>query len=71
VARSSRAPWRRVIGNHDDEAIGLALEVLGHAANDAQLTPSRSLRDMPGLRGMPAVTMATSLPARSSQLDVP
>ena len=36
-----------------------------------RLMPSRSSRDMPGLRGTPAVTMTTSAPAQSAQLDVP
>ncbi len=35
------------------------------------LTPSRSSRLMPGLRGTPAVTMTTSAPATSSYLLVP
>ena len=36
-----------------------------------RLIDSKSSRDMPGLRGTPAVTMTTSAPAQSSQLDVP
>ena len=36
-----------------------------------RLIDSKSSRDMPGLRGTPAVTMTTSDPAQSSQLDVP
>jgi hypothetical protein len=35
------------------------------------LTPRRSSRLMPGLRGMPAVTMTTSEPTTSSYLLVP
>ncbi len=35
------------------------------------LTPSRSSRLMPGLRGTPAVTMTTSAPATSSYRLVP
>ncbi len=32
---------------------------------------TRSSRDWPGLRGMPAVTMSTSAPAQSSHFEVP
>ena len=36
-----------------------------------RLIVSRSSRDMPGLRGTPAVTTTTSEPAQSAQLEVP
>ena len=36
-----------------------------------RLIESRSSRDMPGLRGTPAVTITTSEPATSSQLELP
>src|SRR3569623_743068 len=36
-----------------------------------RLMVNKSSRDMPGLRGTPAVTMTTSAPAQSSQLDAP
>ncbi len=36
-----------------------------------RLMPIRSSRLCPGLRGMPAVTMSTSEPAQSAQLEVP
>ena len=36
-----------------------------------RLMLNRSSRDMPGLRGTPAVMMTTSAPAQSSQLEVP
>ncbi len=41
------------------------------AAMTLRLMPSRSSRLMPGLRGTPAVTMTTSEPAASAQLEVP
>ncbi len=36
-----------------------------------RLIASRSSRDMPGLRGTPAVMMTTSAPAQSAQFEVP
>ena len=36
-----------------------------------RLVATRSSRDWPGLRGMPAVTMRTSAPSMSSHFDVP
>ena len=36
-----------------------------------RFTDNKSSRDMPGLRGTPAVMMTTSAPAQSAQFEVP
>ena len=55
----------RVRDDDHERVRAVRLEVLRHAAHDLQVDRQRSSRDIPGLRGTPAVTITTS-PAQSA-----
>ena len=59
----------RVRDDDHERVRAVLLQVLGDVADDLQVHRQRSSRDMPGLRGTPAVMMTTSAPAQSAQFE--